>query len=48
MDVEMDGLAFDADSIQAKRITEDADYEGIRIRLDHFFQFPTDELVQRT
>ena len=32
MDVEADGLAFDADSIQAERITEDADYEGIRIR----------------
>jgi len=32
VDVEMDGLAFDPDSIQAERITEDADYEGIRIR----------------
>lgn len=32
MDVEADGLAFDADSILAERITEDADYEGIRIR----------------
>ena len=32
MDVEADGLAFDADSIQAERITEDADYEGIKIR----------------
>ena len=32
MDVEADGLAFNADSIQAERITEDADYEGIRIR----------------
>lgn len=30
--VEPDGLVFDADSIQAERITEDADYEGIRIR----------------
>ncbi len=30
MDVEADGLAFDADSIQTERITEDADYEGIR------------------
>ena len=27
-----DGLAFDIDSIQAERIVEDADYEGIRIR----------------
>ncbi len=32
VEVEMDGLAFDPDSIQAERITEDADYEGIRIR----------------
>ena len=32
VDVEMDGLAFDPDSIQAERITEDADYDGIRIR----------------
>jgi len=32
MDVEADGLLFDHDSIQAERITEDADYEGIRIR----------------
>lgn len=30
--VEADGLAFDPYSIQAERITEDADYEGIRIR----------------
>ena len=27
-----DGLIFDPDSIQAKSITEDADYQGIRIR----------------
>jgi len=32
VDVEEDGLAFEPDSIQAERITEDADYEGIRIR----------------
>ena len=32
-DVEADGLAFDPDSIQSERITENADYEGIRIRL---------------
>ena len=32
MDVEPDGLTFKADSIQAERITEDAVYEGIRIR----------------
>ncbi len=30
--VEPDGLIFDADSIRAERITEDADYEGIRVR----------------
>ncbi|MFC2160848.1 nucleotidyl transferase AbiEii/AbiGii toxin family protein [Acidobacteriota bacterium] len=33
VDVETDGLAFDPDSIQDERITEDADYGGIRIRL---------------
>ncbi len=27
-----DGLQFDIDSLQAERITEDADYEGVRIR----------------
>ncbi len=32
VDVEADGLAFDPDSIRAERISEDADYEGIRIR----------------
>ena len=30
--VDPDGLVFEPDSIQAERITEDADYEGIRIR----------------
>lgn len=30
--VEADGLEFDPASIQVERITEDADYEGIRIR----------------
>lgn len=30
--VAADGLAFDADSIQAERIVQDADYGGIRIR----------------
>ena len=30
--VEADGLIFDPDSLQAERIVEDADYEGIRIR----------------
>ncbi|HPA47767.1 MAG TPA: nucleotidyl transferase AbiEii/AbiGii toxin family protein [bacterium] len=32
VDVEPDGLAFDPASIRAERISEDADYEGIRIR----------------
>lgn len=31
-DVEPDGMVFDTDSIQAERIAEDADYEGIRVR----------------
>ncbi len=30
--VDPDGLSFDAESIQSERITEDADYEGMRIR----------------
>ncbi|MGB3223592.1 MAG: nucleotidyl transferase AbiEii/AbiGii toxin family protein [Desulforhopalus sp.] len=30
--VEEDGLVFNSDSLQAESITEDADYEGIRIR----------------
>ena len=33
VDVEADGLTFDPDSIQSERITEDADYEGIRVRI---------------
>jgi len=31
-EVEPDGIAFDVNSIEAERIAEDADYEGIRIR----------------
>jgi hypothetical protein len=31
MDVEPDGLTFAPDSIKAERITEDADYEGVRV-----------------
>ena len=31
-DVETDGLAFDPDSIRTERVTEDADYGGIRVR----------------
>jgi len=32
VDAEPDGLVFDLDSIQAERIKEDADYEGVRVR----------------
>ena len=32
VEVEPDGLTFDPKSIQSERITEDADYDGIRIR----------------
>ncbi len=32
VDVEPDGLVFDPDSIRSEKITEDADYKGIRIR----------------
>lgn len=32
VDVEPDGLSFDPASVQAERITEDAEYAGIRIR----------------
>ena len=32
MSVTADGLTFDKDSVEAERIVEDADYEGIRIR----------------
>ena len=32
VEVEPDGLTFDPASIQSERITEDADYDGIRIR----------------
>lgn len=31
-DVEQDGLRFDAATVTAERITEDADYEGIRVK----------------
>ncbi|MDP3024002.1 MAG: nucleotidyl transferase AbiEii/AbiGii toxin family protein [candidate division Zixibacteria bacterium] len=31
-DVEPDGIVFDADSIRGEHITEDADYEGVRLR----------------
>ena len=32
MDVEDDGLSFDSATVAAERITEDADYEGIRVK----------------
>ena len=32
VDVEPDGLDFDSGSIKSERITEDADYEGMRVR----------------
>lgn len=31
IEVEPDGLTFDADSVKAERITEDANYEGVRV-----------------
>lgn len=31
IEVEPDGLIFNADSVEAERITEDADYEGVRV-----------------
>ncbi|MFH0779098.1 MAG: nucleotidyl transferase AbiEii/AbiGii toxin family protein [Candidatus Eisenbacteria bacterium] len=33
MDVEADGMVFDGDSVTAARITEDAEYQGVRVRL---------------
>ena len=32
VEVDPDGLVFDPDTIRAERITDDADYEGIRVR----------------
>src|SRR5437763_612759 len=32
MEVEEDGLKFDASTVTAEQITEDADYEGIRVK----------------
>ena len=32
-DVKADGMSFDAGSITAVRITEDAEYEGVRVRI---------------
>lgn len=33
MDVEADGMSFNAETVTAARITEDAEYEGVRVRL---------------
>ena len=33
LQVDEDGLRFDADSVEAERISENADYEGVRITL---------------
>ena len=32
-DVEPDGISFNADTVEAVRITEDAEYEGVRVRV---------------
>lgn len=36
LDVEKDGMRFDAESVIGERITEDADYEGVRIKFTGF------------
>ncbi len=33
MDVEVDGMSFNSESVTASRITEDAEYEGVRVRI---------------
>ncbi|BBO73878.1 hypothetical protein DSCW_12950 [Desulfosarcina widdelii] len=33
MEVEEDGICFDAETVNAVRITEDAEYEGVRVRV---------------
>ena len=33
LEVDEDGLHFDADTVEAERISEDADYEGVRVTL---------------
>lgn len=33
VEVEPDGMVFDPDSVRSERIKEDADYEGVRVRL---------------
>jgi hypothetical protein len=36
VEVDPDGLVFDSESIRTERITEDANYEGIRVRFSGF------------
>ena len=38
MRVEGDGLRFDADTVTAERITEDADYEGVRVKFAGYLE----------
>ena len=33
MDVKADGISFNAETVEAARITEDAEYEGVRVRV---------------
>jgi hypothetical protein len=33
VDVEADGLSFNDETVEAVRITEDAEYEGVRVRV---------------
>ena len=32
-DIEADGMIFDAGTVKAARITENAEYEGVRVRV---------------
>ena len=38
IDVDPDGLTFDAGSVKAERITEDADYEGVRVTFTAYLE----------
>jgi hypothetical protein len=38
MKVDDDGVCFDAATVTAERITEDADYEGIRIKFSGYLE----------
>jgi Nucleotidyl transferase AbiEii toxin, Type IV TA system len=38
MEVQPDGLTFDADSVKAERIAEDADYEGVRVTFTAYLE----------